>query len=184
MFRLDYTVYEDGNNFMPAETFTLPEVLAKIAELLTDTGNVRSVQIERDGHGPDDAPAELTALSRIIDKRHEQLIAGYTPDRDDARTGEQLALAAATYALPEKLRPKHTLHDKPAGWFWPWAREKFNSDADRLDQLAEAGALILAEMERITRRQRRQVAEATAAFAELRTREAALEVVRSLKKED
>lgn len=48
MFRIDYTVYEDDNNFMPAETYTYDQAVTKAAELLTDSKHVRAVTITRD----------------------------------------------------------------------------------------------------------------------------------------
>jgi hypothetical protein len=46
-YMIDYTVYEDGNNFMPAEEFTYDEAMAKVADLLDDIDHVREVTIRR-----------------------------------------------------------------------------------------------------------------------------------------
>jgi len=146
MFRIDYTVYEDGNNFAPAEKYDFAEVMAKLADLLADTRNVREVTVTRDG---DTTAMDPTPLMMIVDKRHRQLTGGHTLERNDARIGDQLALAAAVYALPRMSRPPTTVRSLwPGGTFG-----KFDATTDRLDQLAEAGAFILAEMERILRAQ-------------------------------
>lgn len=142
----DYTVFANGNNFTPTAKLGFGDAIGKVADLLADTHNVREVTITRDG---DATAMDPTPVMMIIDRRHDQLKAGHTPDHDDGHTGEHLALAAAAYASPEsaRLSRRNT---------WPWEPGEFHGDADRLDQLAEAGAFILAEMERITRARKRE----------------------------
>jgi hypothetical protein len=75
---------------------------------------------------------------RQIDKE------GWTAKHDQQHIGEELAYAAICYALPNEFKAegKNT--------FWPW--EDFNfkpTPDDRIRELAKAGALIAAEIDRL-----------------------------------
>lgn len=88
-----------------------------------------------------------TAASRdVLAERQRQIdVEGWTFGHDDSHNKMQMAEAAATYAL------------NAAGWhldhhriFWPWTSEWFKP-TDRRRDLVKAGALILAEIERLDR---------------------------------
>lgn len=69
---------------------------------------------------------------------------GWTAEHDDQWTSEELAYAAAFYALPEKYGELLS--------FWPFALEwNKKSQHNRLRQLQIAGALIAAEIDRLGR---------------------------------
>jgi plasmid maintenance system antidote protein VapI len=70
---------------------------------------------------------------------------GWTPEHDDEHTDEQIALAAAYYALPLHLTAR-------LDWLWPWEeRWKKKAGKSRTQQLVAAGSLIAAEIDRILR---------------------------------
>lgn len=90
---------------------------------------------------------KLIAAERIRQIEQE----GWAPQYDDRHAGGEMALAAACYALAEKQRGDHP----PSPW--PWSREWWKpSPSNRIRELAKAGALIVAEIERLARMQRRQ----------------------------
>lgn len=95
--------------------------------------------------------AELEALAfspailDVISERHRQrAIEGWTSDHDDAYQNSELADAAACYAIHAHNQGVST----PA--HWPWSPDWWKQLGPRRD-LVKAGALILAEIERIDR---------------------------------
>jgi hypothetical protein len=90
----------------------------------------------------------MTGIERIAAERHRQIAKeGYGADHDAGRHDE-LALAAATYALPRRfLVPASADDDTP--WPWPWAPRYYKPEADRIRELVKAGALIAAAIDAI-----------------------------------
>ncbi len=88
---------------------------------------------------------EPTRAARdVLAERRRQISAeGWTPEHDDEHDARQLAHAAACYAYPE-LTCIESVNT------WPWAPEWFKV-RDHRSNLVRAGALILAEIERIDR---------------------------------
>lgn len=92
------------------------------------------------------------ALEDIALERHRQIIAeGFSRAADDNYQDGELAMAAACYAY----RATHVYFanpEPPAGGQvrWPWARDWWKPK-DRRADLVRAGALILAEIERLDR---------------------------------
>ena len=86
------------------------------------------------------------AIAMISAERERQVSAErYGPYHDDQHTGGTLAKAAAVYALPERYRGAINY---PSGWrFKP-------SPHNRIRELVKAGALIVAEIERLQRKAR------------------------------
>lgn len=82
--------------------------------------------------------ADTSALSDIAAERQRQIDAeGWTPAHDDAHDYGELARAAACYAVGLK-------ND------WPWS-DSWWKPKDRRTDLVRAGALIVAEIERLDR---------------------------------
>lgn len=78
----------------------------------------------------------------LAERQRQKDREGWTADHDDKYQGEQMRWAAASYTLysdPENL---------PA--MWPWA-PKWWKPVDRRRNLVKAGALLLAEIERMDR---------------------------------
>lgn len=109
------------------------------------------------------ADNEVRALMDIAAERERQKSAeGWTPEHDDEHRDGSLAQAAACYASnaatwaeygSRKLAGKYA--PLSTGFRWPWAREWWKPKSQRRD-LVRAGALILAEIERLDRAALRQ----------------------------
>lgn len=102
----------------------------------------------------DPAGDTWAALQIVFDERRRQVTAGgWTAEHDDRHNGGELALAAVAYLLADD--------PDEAEVFWPWDPDWFKpagrdlgadpSPADRVRELTKAGALLLAEIERIQR---------------------------------
>lgn len=91
----------------------------------------------------------------LTERRRQAREEGYTPERDDTYTRGQLAEAASAYAFwaaPQGNNPDaHVDYLKPKPpKIWPWGPEQWKPANQRL-MLIKAGALILAELERLDR---------------------------------
>ncbi len=78
----------------------------------------------------------------------------YAPEHDDQYVNEELARAAACYALAGHDQggfPHNLLH----AFIWPWAEEAWKPKG-RLRNLVRAGALIAAEIDRVQRATKRR----------------------------
>ena len=86
------------------------------------------------------------AVLDVITERYRQIeVEGWTPEHDDEHSAHALAEAAACYCLSSA--------GKPFDYFetvWPWERWWFKASGTRRD-LVKAGALLLAEVERLDR---------------------------------
>lgn len=93
--------------------------------------------------------AGTQAASDVLAERARQIAAeGWTPEHDDEHDGGELARAGAAYALMAD-REIHLKRKMTPGW-WPWAVAWWKPK-DRRSDLVRAGALILAEIERLDR---------------------------------
>ena len=99
--------------------------------------------------------SEVAAIDLIARERQRQISAeGWTPDHDAEHDHGELAIAAACYAVEgtdaEVRYPYFDAGDDDRGWPWDadWDKRKKH---DRARQLVIAGALIVAELERIAR---------------------------------
>lgn len=98
---------------------------------------------------PDPAAGDaLTDAARdVLAERQRQIsVEGWTPAHDDQYTLGQLASAAGCYAMFTQAYPPGDPVD-----FWPWARTWWKPSAGPRRNLVKAGALILAEIERLDR---------------------------------
>jgi hypothetical protein len=92
------------------------------------------------------------AIEEIYSERRRQVDSeGWTPDHDDAHDNGELALAASAYAIRAGRagRPAYLYDDNPPSW-WPWDKRWWKPKDARRD-LIRAGALIVAEIERLDR---------------------------------
>lgn len=92
------------------------------------------------------------ALEDIVAERRRQVeVEGWTAEHDDKHARGEMAIAAACYALEtvasDKVRESDTVPK-----IWPWDAEWWKPTYRRRD-LVKAGALIVAEIERMDRAQ-------------------------------
>lgn len=81
-------------------------------------------------------------LADIRAERERQvLVEGWTPEHDDEHNSGEMAIAAACYA---------DFTGNTARRMWPWS-EQWWKPIDRRRDLVKAGALIVAELERLDR---------------------------------
>lgn len=97
----------------------------------------------------------------LTERRRQVQEEGHILERDDQYTEGQLAQAASAYAFwadPRGARPHDHidyLNSGPRG-LWPWANKHWKPTSHR-GMLIKAGALILAELERLDRLEAREV---------------------------
>lgn len=82
----------------------------------------------------------------IAERRRQQEVEGWHPDHDDDYKACELAVASACYALYSDAFPNAGQPPK----VWPWDASRWKPKNYRAD-LVRAGALILAEIERLDR---------------------------------
>jgi hypothetical protein len=98
---------------------------------------------------------ELIGLERKRQVNEE----GWTPEHDDGHHGRELALAAACYAAGEPVYVQRFFDGDEDHMVdaWPWECEFDKREKhERIKQLAIAGALIAAEIERLIRLQSKE----------------------------
>lgn len=94
---------------------------------------------------------ELRALDDIAAERRRQVeVEGWTLEHDDEHGDGALAEAAAVYATSRPIADENG-HLTSVGHLWPWSLSWFKPKGRRPD-LVRAGALIVAEIERLDRR--------------------------------
>ena len=88
------------------------------------------------------------AAQDILAERRRQMVEeGWDPDHDDLHDQGEIASAAAAYAVAS-VAPNAFLDSSPT--LWPW-HESFWKPGTPRKMLIKAGALILAEVERLDR---------------------------------
>lgn len=112
-----------------------------------------NVELKRKLYAAENQIAELEArtfnpaiLDVIAERQRQKAVEGWTSEHDDAYQNSELADAAACYAINAHNQGLST----PA--HWPWAPDWWKQSGPRRD-LVKAGALILAEIERIDRQE-------------------------------
>lgn len=86
-------------------------------------------------------------LDVLAERRRQVEAEGWTPEHDGLHSTQELAFAAACYATADAGDPPPAV--------WPWHLSWWKP-ADRRRNLEKAGALILAEIERLDRMAERQ----------------------------
>lgn len=116
-----------------ANSVSMPDELVEVAAWLS-------------GVQPNPANGQTRAVRDVIAERRRQIeVEGWAPDHDDRHGAHELAEAAACYCLSSA--------GKPFDYFetmWPLERWWFKVSDPRRD-LVKAGALVLAEIERLDR---------------------------------
>ncbi|ASL28599.1 hypothetical protein ACG10_07715 [Azotobacter chroococcum] len=112
---------------------------------------------ERDAAPP--AQQSQAATDVLAERRRQIEVEGWTPEHDDAHSCDEIAAFACFYAMPPAARDwdatstgyAETLGEaiKPDGWD--------GKTGDRRRELVKAGALILAEIERLDRADKKEL---------------------------
>lgn len=144
---LRLTAEKAKDNFMPNFMVPTRDLLALLDEL--EAAEKRIAELEVMAFRP--------ALLDVIAERQRQMsVEGWTPKHDDKHGNNELAFAASCYAFHsaaaswdfEDDGTPYDIHPAPKNW--PWSPEWWKPKNPRRD-LVKAGALILAEIERIDR---------------------------------
>jgi hypothetical protein len=104
-------------------------------------------------------PGAPTGVDLIGVERLRQLgVEGWTLDHDDHHDSCELSMAAAAYLWAAQLAVSLDMDGMtPEGWrpycpdYWPWAIEFWKPSNDPIVNLAKAGALTAAEIDRLKR---------------------------------
>ena len=95
-------------------------------------------------------PHEYVIMEIARERERQISVEGWSADHDDGHPNGELAQAAGCYALhagqpePAQVRPGYAPQE------WPWDA-KWWKPTDRRRNLVKAGALIVAEIERLDR---------------------------------
>lgn len=102
----------------------------------------------------------MTVIEEIAAERERQMAdEGWSSEHDDKHTHEEMAAAAACYAMPRSARRLDFTYDgNVLSRLWPWDSKWWKPDNRRRD-LVKAGALIVAEIERLDRAAQQKAAE-------------------------
>lgn len=112
------------------------------------------------GRYPAPTAGMAAAIAAIAAERRRQIEEeGFTAEHDDKYTSGALSLAAACYCLDADMADDGPEIRFAAAYIWPWPDDWWKPSADPRVNLIKAGALIVAELERIAR------AEAAEPFA-------------------
>lgn len=85
----------------------------------------------------------------LAERERQKTVEGWTVEHDDKHNTGELAEAATCYAMPYR-----SYRDAVVNIAWPWDRGWWKPK-DRRSNLVRAGALILAEIERLDRQEPR-----------------------------
>ncbi|BCF96586.1 hypothetical protein PPGU19_011550 [Paraburkholderia sp. PGU19] len=92
-----------------------------------------------------------SAAGDVLAERERQVTAeGWTPEHDDSHDDGQMAAAAGYYALASSFPHERDIGRGHVPPYWPWEKSWWKPSTKRCN-LVKAGALILAEIERIDR---------------------------------
>lgn len=116
---------------------------------LDDVLGILSVLEESVRLNQEELEEEKSAIDLIAEERKRQISKGFNWKHDDEHDCHQLSDAAIVYAAPGPLRYQ------VMNW-WPWDKKWLKEDDSfttqgRIRELVKAGALIVAEIERLQR---------------------------------
>ncbi|MHC7806168.1 ead/Ea22-like family protein [Klebsiella pneumoniae] len=137
-------------NYQQARIDTLVEALEKAQTKAIEQGRTAcelfdEVTALRQRIAELESRTVTAAAADVLAERQRQVTAeGWTAERDDGYQNSELADAAACYAIHAHNQGFST----PA--HWPWSQDWWKQTSPRRD-LVKAGALILAEIERLDR---------------------------------
>ncbi|HDS0929606.1 TPA: hypothetical protein QDZ23_004306 [Pseudomonas putida] len=131
---------------------------ALLGDLLDHDISTRARFCIQEAMSSDDNPSTLSraVLDLLAERRRQIVTEGRTADLDDEIAHGQLSRAAACYAISGACPPTDGTAALLASLAWPWDENWWKPTTQRRD-LVKAGALILAELERLDRMALREV---------------------------
>ncbi|AMG36283.1 hypothetical protein [Achromobacter xylosoxidans] len=119
-------------------------------------GELADAAIAAMSPAPAAGDAQTDAARDVLAERQRQIsVEGWEPERDDTYRHGELASAAASYAQCAGLQGESATTEnafkEPFAENWPWSEAWWKPSADPRRNLVKAGALILAEIERLDR---------------------------------
>ncbi len=100
----------------------------------------------------------MTGIELIAAERQRQIeVEGYAPEHDDTHVKGEIAQAASVMASLAAFQSEHghltTGKKYTSEKHWPWQSQTFKPSDDAIRNLAKAGALIAAEIDRLKRKE-------------------------------
>lgn len=137
-----------------SRAFTIPELVRdyRLVEALLEKGRVDdALDLIRDRIRRNDGRIDSQGMVDVLEERRRQIDdEGWTVEHDDEHAGGQMARAAACYAISASSEPNDISAAAIVDSSWPWAAEWWKPTGKRRD-LVKAGALIVAEIDRLDR---------------------------------
>jgi hypothetical protein len=99
---------------------------------------------------PQNSPTEAGLAAVAAERRRQIEVEDWTPEHDDEHDNGEMAAAAAAYAFSAYTNTAARYFAAEPVGFWPWDACWWKPRTPRED-LVRAGALIVAEIERIDR---------------------------------
>jgi hypothetical protein len=128
-----------------------PVSIVRYISELEEANNLNEASKNGD-NGTFEGPIFKSGTSLITEERQRQIEEeGWSEKHDDWQVVEELAFAAACYAIPESSRIYLKSSNKPNLWLWEAEWWKPTPD-NRIKELVKAGALIAAEIDRLKRK--------------------------------
>lgn len=124
-------------------------VIENVARIVSDTPLFGRIDATSAADAKD-AEQTLAARDVLAERRRQVEVDGHFTDRDDNYSGNDLARAAACYALADGPDADSVVLDSLYRNVWPWDACHWKPKSRRRN-LVKAGALILAEIERLDR---------------------------------
>jgi hypothetical protein len=143
--------YAQRQHFVLADSDAWDTVSGEPANFWEDEANTATVE---DGsiarialEGLESMPTQA-AVDVLAERRRHIEVEGWTPEHDDRHRHDSMSIAAACYALNDTGS-----RIVNAGWLWQWTgwADSWFKPRDKRSNLVRAGALILAEIERLDR---------------------------------
>lgn len=93
-----------------------------------------------------------TAVELIQEERIRQIqVEGFTAEHDDLHEEDELANAAACYAMNYRIADRE-IWDKPlVDYVWPFAPDWYKPEPSRIRNMVKAASMLVAEIERLQR---------------------------------
>lgn len=140
-----YYLIRNGRSFAPlAEGYTAAEAWKNTIPIVLE---IAKVAIEKEK-----LKTPKNGIKIISEERKRQVEKeGYTVEHDDQHTNNELAIAAGTYAI-NPLINEVMLDENEIPHLWPWSGGSWKPvPENRIKELAKAGALLAAEIDRLLR---------------------------------